>query len=67
MAEAADPDIERIVLALVYQVEALVDVLADAKVLDREALRRRVGELVSQAASPTAPVAPVGKSPERPR
>ncbi|MCI0339597.1 MAG: hypothetical protein L0216_00365 [Planctomycetales bacterium] len=61
MGAATDPDVERIVLALVYQVEALVDVLADAKLLDREALRRRVGELVSQAATPAV------KGPEKAR
>ena len=56
MAEPA-PDVQRILLALVYQMEALVDELAERKVIDRDRLRARVEALVKS----------VGPPPEGPR
>ena len=45
----ADPEIQRMVLAVVYQMEALVDELAEQGVIDPDSLRRRVEMLVRRA------------------
>ena len=44
-----DPEVQRMVLALVYQMEALVDELHEKGVIDRDAVRARVESLVTKA------------------
>jgi len=44
-----EADVQRMVLALVYQMEALVEELADKGVIDRAALTARVEGLVRRA------------------
>lgn len=45
----ADAEVQRMVLALVYQMEALVDELHEKGVIDRDTLRARVEALVTRA------------------
>jgi hypothetical protein len=45
----ADAEVQRMVLALVYQMEALVDELASRGLIDRAALAARVEGLVRRA------------------
>lgn len=44
-----DSNVERMVVALVYQMEALIDALTDQGVLDRGDLQARVEKLVTAA------------------
>jgi hypothetical protein len=44
-----DSNVERMVVALVYQMEALIDELADKGVVDRSGLQARVEKLVTAA------------------
>ena len=52
-----DSNVERMVVALVYQMEALIDELADTGVLNRDNLQGRVEKLV-QTANAAAEAAP---------
>lgn len=44
-----DSNVERMVVALVYQMEALIDALTEKGVLDRSDLQARVEKLVNAA------------------